>query len=99
MHLGGPQTLEVLRRLEQALEGTGPARVLVQQVAFRLTPAGDECSVESGARAHARYLASPLAVAVDFEPHQRLELREHLWVRMEAEAQARGKHIIEAPVT
>jgi len=38
-------------------------------------------------------------VAVDFEPHQRLELWEHLWVRMEAEAQARGKHIIEAPVT
>src|SRR5256885_2722978 len=71
MHLGGPQTLEALRRLEHALEGTGPARVLVQQVAFRLTPAGDECSVECGARAQARYLASPLAVAVDFQPPPR----------------------------
>src|SRR5207244_12484830 len=91
MHLGGPQTLEVLRRLEQALEGTGPARVLVQQVALRLTPAGDECSVESGARAHAWDLASSLAVPVDFEPHPGLELRDHLWARLAAGEHARGQ--------
>ncbi|PYN22970.1 MAG: hypothetical protein DMD99_15230 [Candidatus Rokuibacteriota bacterium] len=49
MHPGDAQALEVLRHLKQTLEASGPGRVLVQKIAFRLTPADDECPVESGA--------------------------------------------------
>ena len=99
VHRGGAQPCAMARPLEHAVKVAGPARVLVQQVALGLTAACHEDPIERATRAPARHVIAPLAVAVDVEPHGRLEVRRDLRVRMHADAQARGEHVIGASVT
>ena len=50
----GTELLSMLRRGEQPLQSTRPVCVLIEQVAFRLAPAGHEDAVERLVRADAQ---------------------------------------------
>src|SRR6266540_1893020 len=99
VHVGGAQIPEVLRRLEDALERPRPARGLIEGIPLGLTPTGHQDPVQPLARAHARHFLSPLSFAVDLEPDERLELREHLAVDVEMQSPARREDAIEASMT
>jgi hypothetical protein len=74
------------------LKSPGPGRVLVQEIAFRLTAARDEHAVHA---VHpARHLVTALAVTVDVESQQRFQLGKDLSIGVEAEAQSRRKHVV-----
>src|SRR6185295_13980228 len=77
----------LLAPFEQALEGAGPGRVLVEKKSFGLTPAADEHSIQSIRRAWE--IVTALAVAVDVEPRLALQFGKHLSIDAQAEAQAR----------
>jgi len=98
MHVGRAQHLFVYWSCEQALECARPAGVLIEKIAFGLTSTDDERAVKRFSRTRTRHFASPLALAVDFETHDWLELGEDFSIRVKAQAQARRVNIIGAPI-
>jgi hypothetical protein len=57
-----------------------PAAVLIEKIAFRVTATCNEDAVQTLVRA--RNFVTAFSVAVDLEPHDRLELRQHVSIEV-----------------
>ncbi len=68
--------------------------MLIEQVTFRLAPAGDEHAVEGLAAAEARHFSPTFAVAVHVEAHERIELGQRRAIHVEAKALAWKAHVV-----
>ena len=80
-----------------ACSAPGQLDVLIQQVAFGLAAAGDEHAIERLAAAGPRHFGPALAVAVDVEAHDRIELRQRLAIDVQAKPLAGEAHVVGAP--
>jgi hypothetical protein len=96
MDSAGTKALEVLRPFEQTMERAGPTRILIEQIAFRNTSAGDEDPIQA-VRGSRRFV-SPLAVSVDVEADDRLNLGTHAWVRVDLKAQAGWEYVVDGSI-
>ena len=97
VHPRHPERPDRRRRRQQTLERARPVDVLIEQVAFGLTAAGDEHAIERLSAAGPRHFRPALAVAVHVEARDRVELRQRLAIDVEAKALTGETHVVGAP--